>query len=432
MIGTTVEYDTAGGNNFPPFSLPYIADMNVRNLLVCTVLIWWLSVGVSAQWKKGLGFSDSTSIIASVKRGHNGLLIACSKGEGVFISTDDGVSWTSRSTGLPTEGTAYVDINAAEVHEGNVYVGTVRHGIWRYDDAAGEWRRLSGADSTSILSMTVHNGIVYAGCFQFGLLRVTNDNHVQTEYYPILGDGLTITELVSAQGKLYVGTDQDGWNVYNPETGVLSADNRGFLTERPYSVWPRAVATNGSSVTAVLGMNLQGGGVYARSSDADEWVKYEDGLPLVFQTIYGAAAVGSTYFVSTGYFGGQGIYTRTYGDPAWMPWNDGLVSLDIEDVVAWHRSTDTVRVVVSSRRIGMWYRDTIVPTTSVVHAFTQSGHSRQALIVHRNDVPALLEREGLCSLYDVTGRSYRPESVGMGWHVAECPHRARIIMLIVP
>ncbi|HRK03651.1 MAG TPA: hypothetical protein PLW14_01000 [Chlorobiota bacterium] len=405
--------------------------MNIRNLILLAVVTVGVTVDVSAQWIKGAGIPDSMSIIRSVVRGENGVLVANSWGDGVFMSTDDGVSWTSHVAGLPRVGGQYVTVNTAAVHNGNVYIGTVLRGIWRYDTSVGEWKHLRGFDSTTIHSMVVHNDVVYAGCFRSGIVRIVQTDKVESEYVPAFGDGLTVIQLVSAHGKLFVGTNRDGWNIYDPDANVLSDDNRGFLTERPFGVWPRAFAADGSSLTAVLGDNLMGGGVYARSSDTDEWQRYEDGFPLVFQTIFGAAAVGTTYFVSTGYFGGQGVYVRTRGQQQWSPWNEGLPNLDIEGVVAWRRQSDTVRVVVASRQIGLWYRDTIVPTTSVYEPIVRPERKVPTFTVHRNDVPIIIAREGLCYLYDLAGRRFAPDAVGTGVFLGGCSSHPRTVLLIV-
>lgn len=412
-------------------SLMYIADMNIRNIVAVAVLLLWLAVGVTAQWTKGVGLPDSMSIIRSVVRGDNGLLVAGSWGDGVFVSSDDGYSWTSTSTGFPTDGTRYVTVNTAAILDGHVYVGTSLRGIWKYDQTRAEWKHLRGFDSTTILSMTVHNGVIYAGCFRSGLVRIDTNDDVALEYVPVLGDGFTVSHLVSAKGTLYVGTSRDGWNVYDPETKMLQDDNQGFLTQRPFSAWSRAVADDGSSITAVLGENLVGGGVYARASANDEWQRYDDGLPLDFQTVFGAASVGTTYVVSTGYFGGLGVYVRTRGEQQWSAWNDGLPHLDIEGVVVWRRNADTVRVVISSREIGLWYRDTVLPTTSVYEIQDVAEPLRPTFLVNREDLPAFVAREGLTYVYDVAGRRYSPDAIGTGWFLGQCLPDSRRIVFIV-
>ncbi len=98
-------------------------------------------------------FIPTRSVVAS-----DGYLFALSWYSGVFVSADNGLNWTNASNGLTS-----LEVNALTVGDGCVYVGT-SDGLFVSTDKGQNWKLISAEiGKTSVRSITVSGGAVFLG-----------------------------------------------------------------------------------------------------------------------------------------------------------------------------------------------------------------------------------------------------------------------------
>ncbi|MCW8822862.1 MAG: hypothetical protein OQK63_02175, partial [Ignavibacteriaceae bacterium] len=90
----SIKFITSSNINFNPISV-----RKVGSLLFLFILI--LSLPIFPQWTRTNGPEGiAVSSLANI----NGIIYAGTEVNGVYISTDDGVSWTARNAGIETYG----------------------------------------------------------------------------------------------------------------------------------------------------------------------------------------------------------------------------------------------------------------------------------------------------------------------------------------
>ncbi len=100
---------------------------------------------------------SATEITSFIKKDNN--LYAAIKGGGVFISSDDGVSWIDKNSGLSN-----LDVQALTVKGNNIFAGTNGGGIYRSEDGGTTWQSVnSGIYQKYIYSLAVNNNYIFAG-----------------------------------------------------------------------------------------------------------------------------------------------------------------------------------------------------------------------------------------------------------------------------
>ena len=125
-----------------------------------------LNVCAKAQWVQieRPGNSDLNKIVYS---GTN--IFAGTENEGVYLSTNDGTSWTQVNNGL-TDST----VRALAVYGTNVFAGTADSGIYRSTNNGTNWTIANnGYTSNHVIGMAVSNGNILAGGFG---LYISSDN----------------------------------------------------------------------------------------------------------------------------------------------------------------------------------------------------------------------------------------------------------------
>ena len=96
--------------------------------------------------------------------------------EDIRLSTDNGTTWTA----AVDSGLGYPSIQSLAVSGGALFAGTV-HGVFLSTDNGASWTAVnSGLTDTSILSMAVGGGNVFAGTDSGGVFLTTNNGETWT------------------------------------------------------------------------------------------------------------------------------------------------------------------------------------------------------------------------------------------------------------
>jgi hypothetical protein len=148
-------------------------------------------------------------------------IFAGTDGAGMFVSTNNGNSWTQSNAGLGDLLTRSITVDRT----GNVFVGTNTGGLFRSTNAGQSWNALTGLNNSSVVSLCTHpNGNLYAGTSGGGVFRSTNNGATWTEINSGLTNLFVYALAVDSSRYIYAGTAGGGV----------------FRTTQPVSVAPEA------------------------------------------------------------------------------------------------------------------------------------------------------------------------------------------------
>lgn len=365
----------------------------------------------TAQWISGSGIDASrTGIITSLATDSSGVVLAGTERDGVYASYDGGITWGKSGLflipGRGGFGNNAVKISNVVIANGMAYACVENDGIYQKGDFV--WSRLrSQPDSMTVTSTHVDTEMqeIVVGTFVKGVFRLPFGSDSLRPAYARPGDtNHTINEISKTSRGYYVGTRFDGlWRAAAIDAPrILDSSGLPALPLTSYHVRENDM---GWEVSCSLAYMLDGG-LYVRAPGQDRWFKFFDGIDDFIAFLFGFTVHKSTFFASTGYFGGKGVYTWNPRETQWKAWNDGLSSLNGGAIVSLPRGRDTVRLILATRDAGLYYRDTAV--ASLVTSVSSVDVPRPPTIRVMSQgmvVPGT-------PLYDILGRAVEEVRVG--------------------
>lgn len=357
-------------------------------LSVCMLAVLGSTVPLHAQWQRssGLATGEGNDFVTSITGSSTRLV--CGTHAGVHTSSDHGLTWQAELTGYPIDSTGGGPVRVTDVavtSTGDIYCGTNRYGVLVFRN--GTWTPIKGLpDGCTAMKLLAVGDTVYLGLFRFGLWStVTGTDTADIAIAPAFDSILTVTSLTTlADGGILCGTRHEGF-LYRAkgEQGWLPM-NYG-LPRKPITGGVASANDAGWIAATALAFNELAGGIYLHDPAKADWTLAQEGIPIPFATLFSVASARSTFFISTGYFSGLGIYTRTPDEAEWHEWNEGLTDKEVEAIHVEPRGGDIYRIHVGTRSTGTWWRDTVVSRTTVgVDDDVQAGESlagRKAMIV---------------------------------------------------
>ena len=209
-------------------------------------------------------------------------LFAGTNDHGVFISSDNGNTWSARNNGLMNPG-----ITALGSQGSRLFAGTIE-GLYYSDDNGDIWNTILIHESISygVIAIASNSQSVFAS-MQDSLLRSTdNGNTWQT----ILYEASMPIQCITVNGQdVYVGVDGNGYYVSHDNGNTFSwvdLSNQGMSSVGAFLVF-------GSKIFAV-----SGGYIY---NSADGGINWGDTYGIIFPCIVGLASNGSRLFAEVYY-----------------------------------------------------------------------------------------------------------------------------------
>jgi len=198
----------------------------------------------------------------------NGFFIAGSD-DGVFFSSDSGLSWTAVNSGLPSSGHGFVTSFTAT---GNTLFAASTSEIYRLEDGDTVWTRSDSGISGmyAVTTLAVSGDILFAGSGGDGVFISTDNGRNWSPSIAGLTD-LNIASLAVRGTDVLAGTRFGGVFVSTDSGQNWIEANAGL----PPSAW-------GVSSFAMAGDNLfivAGGMVYFTAGETIAWLPFGAGLP---------------------------------------------------------------------------------------------------------------------------------------------------------
>ena len=334
----------------------------LRQLIIIPVLLT-STISLKAQWvsvNNGLYGGNVTSMTVS------GTNLFAATGSGVFLSTDNGTSWTAVNNGLTAPSQFYIQCLASSGT--NVLVGTP-YGVFLSSDNGTSWNAVnSGLTGTNVTALTVIGTNIFAGVYGSGVFLSTNNG----TSWSAVNTGLTSTAIKSlsnngtnivtgtAKGVFISTNNGSSWASIN--TGLADSTNVYSLAMTGSNIFAGTQSggvslstNNGSSWAAVntglpstnisflgiSGANIfagtNGSGVYLSTNNGTSWSLASNGLGYTagyaYATVKSFATIGSNIFVGTSYDGG-GVFLSSNNGTSWTAVNGGITSAEVHSLAA--------------------------------------------------------------------------------------------------
>ena len=277
----------------------------------------FVSTNLGQTWRDTLVSSFAPSIrgVAMMKS----ILFVTTAGDGVFRSSDGGISWTNINNGF-TDDPAWV--RPIAVIDSTLFTGidySGNGGAWRSTNKGDIWENVSGIRMTVTTAppigtvnvyykqyvMLVHGSKLFAGTFGYGLLTSddlgTTWHHVNTPFRQYV-----LSELVAYGDTLLAGT---------------SAIEAAYVSTNSGTNWEQYRANLGTRITSFtkFGSDIYAGGVntgvgygvFKSSNGGLSWTQMSTGLPVTMNNMV-VQDGGILYAATDG-----GLYKSTNGGGQW-------------------------------------------------------------------------------------------------------------------
>ena len=235
-------------------------------------------------------------------------LFAGTKDNGVYLSTNNGSSWTEVNTGL-----TYTDVWSLAVNGSNLFAGTYYGGVYLSTNNGSSWTAVNiGLSNTGVRSFAVNGSNLFVGTYDGGVYLSTNDGSSWTAVNTGLSNSYVQSLAVSGSnlfagtsGGVYLSTNNgSSWTAVN--TGLTYTD-----------VW--SLAVNGSNLFA----GTYYGGVYLSTNNGSSWTAVNIGLSNSY--VKSLAVSGTNLFAGTD----GGAYLSTNNGSSWTAVNTGLSNMGV-------------------------------------------------------------------------------------------------------
>ncbi len=285
--------------------------MKPKLILLASILLLALTSAPAAraQWVQTNGPYEGSDVHDLAVIGTN--LFAGTNG-GVYLSTDNGASWT-----LDTMGMGLQYVWSLAVIGSNLFAGTDGSGVFRSTDTGKSWRAartgLTGGNGLYVPALAVNGTNLFA--MTIGDVYLSTDNGTS---WRVADTGLPASDHVYAFA--VIGTNLFAGTTGTPGNGVYrSTDNgtswRADTNGMGANAYVTALAAIGTNLFAAAHYD----GVYRSTDNGTSWRSVGTGLP-ANAYVYAFAVIGTNLFAGTY----NGLYFSADSGTTWRADTAGL------------------------------------------------------------------------------------------------------------
>ncbi|MGE5106496.1 MAG: VPS10 domain-containing protein [Sphingobacteriales bacterium] len=278
--------------------------------LLITIYLFATTNSLYAQWVKTNKPNNAGVIQCFVTNGTN--LFAGTFGNGVFLSTDDGVTWAPANTGITNAFVYALALNGT-----TLYAGT-GGGVYISNNNGVSWTAMNnGLTNTFVVSFAFSGTNIFAGTDGGGVFLSTNNG----ASWNAVNSGLTnlFVHILHINGtNLFAGTDGGGMFLSTNNGTSWNPVNTGI--PQPVSIF----SLNGDDTNIFAGTDCCSS-VFHSTDNGANWTAVNNGLS--GNTIRAIALSGTNLFAATS--SGGGVFLSTNNGTNWTAVNTGLTSTDI-------------------------------------------------------------------------------------------------------
>ncbi len=275
-------------------------------------------------------------------------------GGNIYLSQDNGGSWTHIDSGLTTS-----DINIIKFNNNTLYVGTYGSGIFMTTDNGQSWKS-AGASLTNpyIYSLAFVDSTILAASWGGGVFA-SNDNGATWNHE---NNGLTnlfVRTLAVKDKRIYAGTWGDGIFLSDDDGASWTKSNNGINKLFIYTIEPD-------------GPNVYFGndeGVYFSNNNGFYWNLINSGLTNTY--IRAIVVIDPNLLVGTS---GQGVFVSTNMGNLWASADTGL-----SDGFIYCLATNASKIFAGSLNGEIWSRS-ISEVITAVNKYTSSSRVEEFML----------------------------------------------------
>ncbi|MDR3666504.1 MAG: T9SS type A sorting domain-containing protein, partial [Ignavibacteriaceae bacterium] len=281
-------------------------------------------------------------------------------GNGIYLSTDNGTSWSDVNNGLTNKYVSSIAVKGNNIFVG-AGLGNGESGVFLSGNNGANWTKINnGLTDTLVSAITVSDDNVFAGTASGTFISTDNGSD-----WSLVKNGLPVNTYVrslnGSQDRIYAGTDKDGiyfstddglsWASLNnglPVSNILTVANNGnnllagtngdgvYQSTDNGASWVES--SSGIINTSINSMLLSGNnifsaagneGIYLSSNDGTSWSHLKNGMPDTY--IYTLASGANNIFAGTS---SSGIIVSTNNGLGWTTANTGLSSPNSENFIS--------------------------------------------------------------------------------------------------
>jgi hypothetical protein len=219
-------------------------------------------------------------------------------GGGVFRSTDNGTTWASTSSGLPTNsGVGLLAAKGSNLFAGSGYYYYSGRGVFLSTNNGSSWSPVNSGLPTGadVSCLAVSGTNLFAGIKSSGrsLYRSTNDGSTWTQMNLGLLTNAYVGSFAVMGTNLFAGASWDGIFLSTNDGSTWTPVNSGLPVTQ---VWSLAVSENN------LFASIGSGGIFLSTNNGTSWSLVNAGLP-EDTDIRSLAVSGTNLFAGTSDYG---------------------------------------------------------------------------------------------------------------------------------
>lgn len=387
---------------------------SLQKIYILSVLL--MPALVSAQWMTGGPYGGSILAITEM----NGKVFAGTMENGVFMSTDEGATWSEANHGIERR-----NVQTLVNKDGDLYAGTTDNGVYFSSDNGATWtNRSNGLGEVYINSLfasaagiyastgeevyfTSNKGVtwtkasagipftyavyswaqvgntVYAGTYANGLYQSTDGGGTWTlvSGFPS-GTSAYVYSMVSNGNDIWAGSF--GGIRHSSDGGVTwSVTNNGM----PSGEWASTIEYK----NGVLLAGTHNGGIFRSTDNGNNWTAVNTGIqqwpnnyPQVYSTFKDIEFVGSSTALAGNF---EGMYRSTDEGATWSYQSQGILAMDVVETEATgstvYAATHFSGMFVSEDNGATWQRrNNGIPAPNLLATATQA---EWAFVAVQND-----------------------------------------------